>query len=316
MSAKKPRSFQPMLSATYVAGETVLAFPLLASPKLDGFRAVVRGGVVYSKNLKPIRNPHVQALFGRKEFNGLDGELIVGKPTGEGVFSRTSSGVTKKTGMPEVKLWVFEQLDEERQDEPFQRRFHRAEALLKGLLLGDNELAYHSVALVPHVLVKNQAQLDKLEAKWLKQGFEGIMLRKPDGPYKYGRSTEKEGYLWKVKRFRDGEARVVRFEEAETNTNEAKKDEVGRTKRSSAKGGKIKADTLGTIVATDLKTGEELRVGPGVLTAKERKRLWEERGGHEGQLLIKYRVFDYGAKDTPRFPTCQGIVSADDLSLD
>ena len=309
------KKFKPMLSATYVEGETELRFPLLMSPKLDGFRAVVREGVVYSKNLKPIRNPHVQALFGRKEFNGLDGELIVGKPTGEGVFSRTSSGVTKKTGMPEVKLWVFEQLvDEEWPEEPFQSRFHRAESLLKGLLLGGNELAYHSVALVPHVLVKNQEQLLKLEAKWLKAGFEGIMGRDPEGPYKFGRATEKEGWLWKIKRFRDGEARVVRFEEAETNTNEAKKDELGRSKRSSAKAGKVKADTLGTIVAKDLKTGDEMRIGPGVLTAKERKKLWEERDVHENQLLVKYRVFDYGAKDTPRFPTCQGIVSPDDIS--
>jgi len=316
MATKKPATFKPMLSATYVEGETELRFPLLVSPKLDGFRAVVRGGVVYSKNLKPIRNPHVQALFGRKELNGLDGELVVGKPTGEGVFNRTSSGVTKAKGMPDVKFYVFERLDEANPSEAFKSRHTRASALVTELLLKEDTTPYDNLVVVPHPLVKTKPQLDQLEKKWLKEGFEGIMARDPEGPYKFGRSTEKEGYLWKIKRFRDGEARVVRFEEAETNTNEAKKDELGRTKRSSAKAGKVKAGTLGTIVATDLKTGEEMRIGPGVLKADERKRLWEARDVHEGQLLVKYRVFDYGAKDTPRFPTCQGIVDQGDLSLD
>lgn len=69
MSEKK---FRPMLSAT-VTEVAALRFPLLASHKLDGIRALVLGGVVVSRNLKPIPNRHVQALFGRREYEGLDG---------------------------------------------------------------------------------------------------------------------------------------------------------------------------------------------------------------------------------------------------
>lgn len=304
-----PKGFKPMLSATYKEGETELQFPLLMSPKLDGYRAVVWGGVVYSKNMKPIRNPHVQALFGRPELDGFDGELIVGKPCGEGVFNRTSSGVTKKDGQPEVTFWVFEAQKADCTNEWFEARHARAKTIL-------SEAGLDVLRLVPHVKVQNKAQADKLEAKWLAQGFEGAMARSLTGPYKYGRSTEKEGYLWKIKRFRDGEARVVRFEEAETNTNEATKDELGRTKRSSAKAGKVAKGTLGTIIAEDVKTGEPMRIGPGRLTAKQRKQLWEERDVHAGRLVVKYRVFDYGAKDAARFPTCQGICGKDDVSLE
>src|SRR5437899_138139 len=79
------------------------------------------------------------------------------------------------------------------------------------------------------------------------RGFEGVMLRKPDGPYKFGRSTVREGYLMKVKRFTQEEAVVVGYEEQETNLNEATKDALGHTKRSSHKAGKRPAGVLGAL---------------------------------------------------------------------
>lgn len=307
-----PAKFKPMLAATYEEGKTELTFPLLMSPKLDGYRAV--GGpwkkdtVVYSKNLKPLRNEWLQQHFNDPRITGLDGELIVGKPTGQGVFNRTSSGVTKKTGQPDVYFYVFDCfLDPEA---PFSARLAIAELKVQ-------ELAGSlRVKFVPHTLVRNMKEYLAFEKKCLKEGYEGVMARSPDGPYKFGRATPKEGYLWKGKRFRDGEATVVRFEEAEQNTNEATKDELGRTKRSSAKAGKVAKGMVGTIVGKDTKTGEELRIGPGRLTEKMRKQLWSERAQHEGATVVKYRVFDYGAKDTPRFPTCQGICGQDDVSLE
>ena len=53
-------------------------FPVYVSTKLDGLRAVVIDSVVYSRSLKPIRNKYVQRLFGKQEYNGFDGELVVG----------------------------------------------------------------------------------------------------------------------------------------------------------------------------------------------------------------------------------------------
>ena len=39
-------------------------FPIYVSTKFDGIRALVIDGVVYSRSLKPIRNKHIQKLFG------------------------------------------------------------------------------------------------------------------------------------------------------------------------------------------------------------------------------------------------------------
>ena len=81
--------FKPML-----AGEADLAnlkFPLLASAKLDGIRAVVRNGVVMSRSNKPIPNPYVQRMFSKMEH--YDGELIVGDPKAKDCFRTTTSHV-------------------------------------------------------------------------------------------------------------------------------------------------------------------------------------------------------------------------------
>lgn len=101
------RQFRPMLSAT-VAEVAKLRFPLLASHKLDGIRALVRDGVVVSRNLKPIPNRHVQALFGRREYEGLDGELLVGDPTDPRAFLGTTSAVMSREGEPDVYFHVFD----------------------------------------------------------------------------------------------------------------------------------------------------------------------------------------------------------------
>lgn len=55
-----------------------VSFPIYVSTKFDGIRALVIDGVVYSRSLKPIRNKHVQNLFGKPEYEGFDGELVVG----------------------------------------------------------------------------------------------------------------------------------------------------------------------------------------------------------------------------------------------
>jgi len=73
-----------MLAAT-VKSVGDLRFPLLASPKLDGIRAIVRNGQVLGRSLKPLPNKLIQRMLGREDLEGLDGELIVGNPQDSGV---------------------------------------------------------------------------------------------------------------------------------------------------------------------------------------------------------------------------------------
>ena len=137
-------------------------------------------------------------------------------------------------------------------------------------------------------------------------------MRRLSSPYKFGRSTLKEGYLLKVKKWEDSEARIVGYENLQTNLNEAVIDERGYTKRSSAKEGKVDTESLGALFVKDLQTGVEFKVGSG-FTQDERERMWADQDNLIGKI-ITYKYFPVGVKDKPRFPIFKGFRSLEDMA--
>ena len=180
------KPFKPMLASPF--DEALLKFPVLASPKLDGVRAIVRDGVVLSRALKPIPNKWVQQRFSHLEH--FDGELIVGASNHPDVLRTTTSGVMRVEGEPDVSFHVFDHVE----------NHARLYTVRYDLLEEDTEI---NVFVVPQHEVANFFELNAFERDILAQGWEGVMLRRFDAPYKFGRSTAREGYLLKVKRFHD-----------------------------------------------------------------------------------------------------------------
>ena len=290
---------KPMLAATTDGSN--LTYPLFASPKLDGIRALVIDGKVVSRSLKPIPNRHVQVLFGKKRYNGLDGELIVGDLTADNCFQTTSSGVMSIEGNPKVGFHVFDD-------------FSRACCSFENRLKQVDERTCRETQLifsVYHVKVENEEELLTLETRFFKQGFEGIILRAPEGQYKYGRSTMKQGWLLKMKRFEDSEACVTGADELMSNTNEAKLNELGYKERSSKGAGKVSMGRLGALSVRDLKTGVEFNIGTG-FTEQQRKDMWYGRRELIG-CVVKYKYQSVGVKEKPRFPVFLGFRDGRDL---
>ena len=287
--------FKPLLAAPLTDVADV-KFPVLASYKFDGVRAIVRDGVVLSRSLKPIPNQYVQRLFSHLE--GLDGELIVGAANSPTVYRETTSAVMRREGEPEVRFFVFD--DVSAPEIPFFARLNPR--------ISDAE----DVVPVTHVLIQNPEELDAFEAEALGAGYEGVMLRSFDGRYKYGRSTLREGILLKLKRFSDSEAEIVGLEERMHNTNEQTRDELGHAKRSSAQDGLVPAGTMGALLVRDIHTGVEFSIGTG-FTDADRADFWANRHRING-LIVKYKHFSVGGYDKPRFPTYLGIRSAEDMS--
>jgi DNA ligase-1 len=288
--------FEPMLAAT-MKDIAQLEFPLLASPKLDGIRCVIGDGVPYSRNLKPIRNQYILQSLSTPALNGLDGELIVGSPTGLQVFNMTQSGVMKAEGIPKFKFYVFDDFGVH--GHPFKYRLGNAEDRVSDI--GDTRVAH-----VSHELIHSSAGLAKYEEAILKLGYEGVMLRDPEARYKFGRATEKEGSFWKVKRFIDFEAVVLEVLEGQTNQNEAVKDELGRTKRSTHQEGQKPSGLVGRLVCRRCDTGETINVSPGRLTGPQREYYLKHPKELTG-TTINCRAFEYGGKDVDRFATFQSI---------
>lgn len=283
--------FRPMLATD--AELDKLRFPLLASAKLDGVRAVVRGDVVYSRSNKPIPNTFVQKAF--RECAHLDGELIVGDPRSKTVYRDTLSHVMShdKTDY-DLRFYVFDHVAD--LTAPY-----RARAILLNM---KRSILENNTAVITHPqhVVTCLDTLLTLEEKMLDQGYEGLILRDPNAPYKRGRSTVKEGYLLKLKRFVDDEAVVIGFEERMANNNEATVNELGRTKRSSHKAGKTGRGDLGAIL---VRFGDcEFSIGTG-FDDDERSRVWNARDQYLGRLA-KFKYFPIGVKDAPRHPVFLG----------
>lgn len=285
---------KPLLAYT-VEDTAKLQYPLLASVKLDGIRCLIIDGVVMSRSLKPIRNSHVQKLFGIPELNGCDGELIVGKPNSDTVYRDTNSGVMSGDGEPDVTLFLFDRFD--RPSVPFKDRYA---ALPKNVP--------HTKCLSQHV-VSCESVLLELEQKYLDEGYEGLMVRSSAGAYKFGRSTAKDGILGKLKRFQDAEYKVVGFEERMHNGNEAKVNALGQTERSSHKENKTGRGDLGALVL-ELAPGQTFNVGTG-FDDNDRAEIWQNRDKYLGRFA-KIKSFAIGVKDAPRFPVWLGFRDGDD----
>ena len=278
-----------------------IKFPIYVSTKFDGIRALVIDGVVYSRSLKPIRNKHVQKLFGKQEYNGFDGELIVGDIYAKDVFQKTTSGVMSEDGFPDVKFHVFDLWN--LSDEYYESRQRN----LQDLLLQESTMSSVVYTMIHKCYTVEDLNFFLNHEERL--GGEGLIGRNPKGMYKYGRSTPKEQLSIKFKFFQQEDFEVVGFNERMHNTNEQKRDELGYAERSSSKEGMIPMNTLGSLV---LKYGDDtFNCGTGFSDAL-RDEIWSNQDKYLGKLA-SVRYMSVGMDKLPRCPSWLGWRDLEDL---
>lgn len=289
-------SKSPMLaereSAHLFADE--LRFPLYALPKLDGIRCVIDGGVANSRKFIPIKNNYIREVLSQPDLEGLDGELTVGPVNAENVFNLTTSAVMgNRVKEPEFEYHVFD--DFSNPDDHWRNRQIRLRERL--------EILWDSFPMVKYVrghIIENWQQLEDYEQGQLADGYEGVITRDPDAPYKFGRSSRKQQGMLKLKRFSDSEAVIIGFEELMHNENEDVRDALGHAKRSKAQAGLVGGDTLGKLQCRDVNTNVEFQIGMFKgLTMEDKQAIWNDRGHYLGKI-VKYGFFSHGVVDLPR----------------
>lgn len=299
--------FKPMLAGKAPADLSKLTFPVLASPKLDGIRCHIHEGEAKSRSMKLIPNASVRrALEGLPD--GIDGELMV-----EGGFSACSSAFMSKS--KEVTDFIYFAFDWQGDTEYGSLLGVGFGERLTALTRWSEEHGHNNLRVVEHVRIENAEDLAVYEAQCLSQGFEGVMVRDPNGAYKYGRSTTREGGLLKIKQFADEEMTVTSFVEMMHNDNAAEQDAFGRTKRSTSKEGMRPAGVMGVMVG-ETKDGAIVELGTG-FTAEERQVMWNMRDKLIGKLVkFKHLPDPGGRKDgqRPRHPVYLGFRDTADLS--
>lgn len=301
-------SFRPLLSGKAPDDLNLLRFPLIASPKIDGIRALITQDGPVTRKLEPIPNRHINEML-RKLPVGFDGEITSGVMTDEKVWNRTQSAVMSFEGEPEFQFHVFDDFSDP--DLPFEKRLNRIyERIRHCPHLYCTALAQDVINTVPDLLAYEQRQVDN--------GFEGVMVRDPQGPYKFGRSTTSQGILLKMKRWHDAEALIVDVKERMHNGNEIEIDALGYAKRATKKEGKTGRGDLGAFICraflNDSGTGYkrppctftttvEFDLGSG-FTDADRMNLWNEP---PIGALAKFKYQGLTPDNKPRFPIFLGF---------
>ena len=204
--------YLPMLAKTYysktcpdvVKGkvkETKVLFPIICQPKLNGVRCIARKenwevkitsrlGKDYSIVCRKLAN---QLRLIMKNGDIWDGEIYVHKWS----FQRIIRAV-KKIRPDTRKL-----------------QFHRYDICNTKVIMSKRNQIMCTLPInkyikqVFDVMLGTKFQIKHWHDIWVKDGYEGIILRKPDGLYKFGHRVPQ---LMKYKEFIDKEFKIVDFE--------------------------------------------------------------------------------------------------------
>lgn len=291
--------FKPMLAPNESINLEELKYPLLASKKLDGIRCIIKNGEILSRSLKQIQNKQLrEKLEPLRKFSEnneiiFDGEIYSPYLTFQQI---THFVMTQDLGVEELpehlKFYCFDMIGNCGIEEDFELRLENLNPII---------FIYSDIAeLVKHHIVNNAEEVKKLFDFALNDMCEGLMLRDPNGRYKYGRGTIKEGLIYKVKPFRDFDAKITGIVQGtEVNENAEKKtNELGRSVTSKKKNDRHSIEKA-TAFWVEY-NGLPLKVSLA-MTDEEKEEIWNTRESYIGKW-IEYKGMLIGSKDVPRHP--------------
>lgn len=194
-----------------------------ASRKIDGVRCLMfvkdgeihtssRGGKNYDNSTYHITcNPKLKKFMLDNPTLILDGELYV-----HGYSLQTLSGLArlkKETDKcDELQYYIYDVVDT---NKTFKERLEILDHIKDELQLDfdpnktfeDGDL---QIQMVPHVKVEGWVQIKKTHDSYVKEGFEGAVIRRPDKKYGVNKRTND---MVKVKEYQDGEFKIIGFSE-------------------------------------------------------------------------------------------------------
>lgn len=302
----------------------LVRFPCIVQPKIDGVRAMNLNGTLTGRSLDPFKGFGITEYFSRDKFLGLDGEMILGSNPAcpERLCSATAGAMGRFKGvteMPDLTWWVFDHLHPDMLGQAYAWRY---DVLRKRV----EQIAHPRIKLVPMYVVAGLRELKRFINEFADAGYEGTIIRNPEAPYKPGRATLKGQELWRVKPWGDFEILVTGITEGQMNLNEAKKNTLGRTERSSAKAGQVPNGQVGSIQGVLLadfvdpisgklqfKKGLPITAGSGEMSVAEATAWFEDQTKIVGHIA-KIKHMTHGVKSLPRFPTFVGLRMKEDMS--
>lgn len=295
----KEKSFKPLLAPNEKVELSTLNYPLLASTKLDGIRCIFMNGGIYSRSLKPIQNKQLRikfaplALFSLENNCILDGEIYSPNLTFQQITHFVMTQDLEDEQLPDhLKFYCFDCVEDNNLDTPFKQRSEF------GMLC---MMRFPDIAFpVEQIEVDNEEEVTNFFEQVLKEGYEGLILRNPNSPYKCGRFTIKEGGAFKIKPFITFDAKITGVEQStEVNEDAEKKtNELGRSVTSKKKDDRHLIEKASAFWVDY--EGKPLKVVLA-MTDPEKVAVWKNKESYIGRI-IEYRGMLVGSKDVPRHP--------------
>ncbi len=276
-----------MLACSTMPDLNTLDYPMYSSIKLDGIRCLAIEGVAYSRNMKPIPNKFIQAYFAQHKLHGLDGELMI-----DGDFNSVQSAVMSVEGTPDFTYQVFDIFT-------VPNRFFSSRLDMLELIL----VTYTSATRIEQVKQELIYEADNLLEhynKCVSEGYEGVIVRHPDGKYKFGRSTLKQQWMLKVKPSLDAEAKVLDVLPLLRNLDTS----------SNKKENMVAVPMLGSLQVEAF--GVVFSIGSGFDDA-QRTEYWRNREDLIGKF-VTFKYQELSAYGVPRFPVFKGFRNPGDMS--
>jgi len=289
------KTFKPMLAPNEKVELKDLKFPLLASYKLDGIRCIFKDGQMYSRALKQFPNIKLRERFSElAEIAHKEGVILDGELLSKSLTFNELSGITRQLDkeLPDdLFFYCFDAIPCEQYDLSFKTRIDILETL---------PFVFYYMKLVKQWSILRPEEIEPLYENSLAWGCDGLILRDPNGRYKFGRGTIKEGLIYKMKPFMTFDAKIIGIIQATEVREGAEKkiNELGRSVTSKKKDDRILIEKAAAFVV--MYEGKELKVTIA-MTDEEKEEVWKNQKKYLGRM-IEYKGMLVGAKDLPRHP--------------
>lgn len=194
-------------------------YPVMAQLKADGVRGLLKDKVFYSRNMKPIRNKMAQ-LVAKQLPNFMTNYVLDGEWWAPGVDFNTIQSIIMDSDDVLPANFVYLTWDamgaNQWHKKACERQYVERLELLSGILrrLRDQ---YPAVAArfqkIETHYVGNPFVFANLYSDYLGAGHEGMMVKSPNGLYKWGRCTVREATMFKYKPVFDIDIRIKAVKE-------------------------------------------------------------------------------------------------------
>lgn len=184
----------PMLAHKFADHKKKIEFPVYVQPKLNGMRMLFDGENGWSRGNKEVIPEVIQHLKFDTDGFVLDGELML--PNNQ-LLQESMKAIKKYRAdlSPQLIYHVYDIVDD---DLPYIKRYQ----VIKDILHN----APANIKFVNTIMAEDESQVVNLHNLFVKDGFEGTMVRDPAALYEIGKRSYS---LLKLKDFVDAEYRIV-----------------------------------------------------------------------------------------------------------